>query len=191
MVAKKNRTGMTFGSLTVIKEAGSNKEGRALWLCRCSCGETRIALGKDLGVKTTRCPKKCVLTEDLSGKQFGNLVVLKQEGSDKHGFRRFRCKCVTPLKDLQDDRLESQAINPEGFCGNEILINAVGLKQNFKNSDNRKIPKSCFKCSRILWGNFKRRSNPKEDLTGQIFGRLTAIRSFFKISNQGLYKNRR
>ncbi len=188
MVAKKNLVGMKFGSLTVIKEVGSNKDGRALWLCRCNCGEERIAPGKDLGKKVTRCPKKCILTEDLTGKRFGNLLVIKQEGSDKHGFRQFRCRCMTPLKDLQDDRLENQALVLEGHCGTEILINAVGLKQSFKNSKKRKIPKSCFECSRILWGSLKRKSNPKEDLTGQTFGKLTAIRSLFKISNQGAYK---
>lgn len=179
---------MIFGSLTVIKEAGSNKEGRSLWLCRCNCGETRIALGKDLGKKTTRCPKKCILTDDLSGKRIGNLIVLQQEGSDKHGFRRFRCKCVTPLKDLQSDMPEKPTVGIEAYCGNEILINAVGLKQNFKNPNKRKIPKSCFKCSRILWGNLKKKSNPNKDLIGQTFGRLTVIRSFVKMSSRELYK---
>ncbi len=78
MVAKKNLIGMKFGSLTVIKEVGSNKDGRALWLCRCDCGEERIAAGKDLEKKVTRCPKKCILTEDMTGKRIGNLLVLRQ-----------------------------------------------------------------------------------------------------------------
>lgn len=39
-------TGLTFGRLTVIHRAGSNKDGRALWLCRCVCGKTDIKNGK-------------------------------------------------------------------------------------------------------------------------------------------------
>ena len=180
MVAKKNILGMKFGSLTAIQEAGRNKNGRALWLCRCDCGEERIASGKDLGKKVTRCPKKCVLTEDLTGKMFGNLLVLQQEGSDKHGFRRFRCRCMTPLKAIENDRDENTFSDREGICGAELLINAIAIKQDLKNGRERKVPKSCMRCSRILWGKDLRKRNPMEDLSGQTFGRLTAIRPLFR-----------
>ncbi|NGX26787.1 MAG: hypothetical protein K940chlam6_00712 [Chlamydiae bacterium] len=182
MVAKKNLLGMKFGSLTVIQEAESNKDGRARWVCQCQCGEKRIATGKDLGKKVTRCPKKCILTNDFSGQRIGNMLVLKQEGSDKHGFRRYRCRCVTPLRDLQDNRLPTEKISKSGYCNTEILINAVGLKQSLKAQNQRKVPKSCLKCSRILWGKIWRESNPMEDLTGQTFGRLTTVKRMIQVS---------
>lgn len=186
MVAKKNLIGMKFGSLTVIREAGSNKDGRALWLCRCVCGEERMVLGKDLGKKVTRCLKKCILTEDLTGQRIGNLLVLGQEGSDKHGFRRFRCRCLTSLAAIANDREENNHLTQSGYCGNEILINAVGLKQSLKFPERRKIPKCCERCSRILAGKLRRENNPMEDLTGQTFGRLTAVRRLFR--GEGTYK---
>lgn len=31
-------TGQTFGRLTVVRDAGSDRNGRSLWLCRCTCG---------------------------------------------------------------------------------------------------------------------------------------------------------
>jgi hypothetical protein len=34
-------TGQTFNRLTVIEEAGKNKRGEALWLCKCSCQEEK------------------------------------------------------------------------------------------------------------------------------------------------------
>ena len=34
----KDLTGQTFGRLKVLERAGSNKDGRALWLCKCDCG---------------------------------------------------------------------------------------------------------------------------------------------------------
>ncbi len=38
MAALIDITGRTFGRLAVIKEDGRDKESKALWLCRCSCG---------------------------------------------------------------------------------------------------------------------------------------------------------
>ena len=39
-------TGREFGRLRVIRRAGSNKDGRATWLCICECGEITIKTGK-------------------------------------------------------------------------------------------------------------------------------------------------
>lgn len=46
-------TGKKFGRLTVIKRCGSNKNRRALWLCQCDCGNTKIILGNSLLSKST------------------------------------------------------------------------------------------------------------------------------------------
>ena len=49
-------TGKKFGKLTVVKRNGSNKNGRALWLCECDCGNTKIVSGNSLLTKlTTSC----------------------------------------------------------------------------------------------------------------------------------------
>lgn len=42
----KDLTGQKFGRLTVIRRAGSNNSGRALWLCSCECGNDSIKVGK-------------------------------------------------------------------------------------------------------------------------------------------------
>lgn len=42
----KDLIGLRFGRLTVIERAGSNKDGRALWLCECDCGKRDIKTGK-------------------------------------------------------------------------------------------------------------------------------------------------
>lgn len=42
----KDLTGKKFGRLTVIERAGSNKDGRATWLCQCVCGNTSVKIGK-------------------------------------------------------------------------------------------------------------------------------------------------
>ena len=41
-------TGQRFGRLTVINRAGSNNQGRAMWLCLCDCGNTSRVKGTNL-----------------------------------------------------------------------------------------------------------------------------------------------
>lgn len=41
-------TGQTFGKLTVVDRAGTTPRGNALWLCRCTCGNTTSAMGTSL-----------------------------------------------------------------------------------------------------------------------------------------------
>jgi hypothetical protein len=43
-----------------------------------------------------------------------------------------------------------------------------------------------MRCSRILWGKDIRKRHPMENLTGQTFGRLTAVRKLFR--GKGTYK---
>lgn len=44
----KDLTGEKFGRLKVIKYNGSNKNGRALWLCQCDCGNTKTIIASSL-----------------------------------------------------------------------------------------------------------------------------------------------
>ena len=52
-----NLAGKRFGMLTVIKRASQNgKQGEPKWLCRCDCGNTAIAYGRQLREgKTKSC----------------------------------------------------------------------------------------------------------------------------------------
>lgn len=47
-------TGQKFGRLTVLSQAGSNDEGKALWTCVCDCGNTVTVIGKALRSRTTK-----------------------------------------------------------------------------------------------------------------------------------------
>lgn len=44
----KDLIGQKFGRWTVIARSENNKENRAMWLCRCECGNEKIVVGKDL-----------------------------------------------------------------------------------------------------------------------------------------------
>lgn len=47
-------SGQVFGKLTVLKREGSDKEGKALWLCKCECGKETLTTGKRLRKGTTK-----------------------------------------------------------------------------------------------------------------------------------------
>ena len=47
-------TGQRFNRWTVLKEAGRNKSGGAVWLCRCDCGIERVVDGRSLRSGTSK-----------------------------------------------------------------------------------------------------------------------------------------
>lgn len=47
--------GIVFGELTVIRRNGSNKQNRAMWLCKCSCGKEKTIASHDLKHGTVSC----------------------------------------------------------------------------------------------------------------------------------------
>ena len=66
----KNLIGQTFGELTVIKRVENNKDGRARWLCKCSCGNEKITTGKLLlrgDTKSCGCVKRNLNQYEFDG----------------------------------------------------------------------------------------------------------------------------
>ena len=55
MSEKKDLIGLRFMHLLVLEEAGSDKNGRAMWLCKCDCGNEKISTTKYLGKGTSSC----------------------------------------------------------------------------------------------------------------------------------------
>lgn len=47
-------TGQTFGRLTALERAGTSPDRKARWLCRCACGNTVVAVGKEMRNGHTR-----------------------------------------------------------------------------------------------------------------------------------------
>lgn len=141
-------TGQRFGNLVVIERAENNKRGNTQWLCRCDCGNEKVALGSDLNRgRTTTCGcslnkkgKPSKNRKNLVGQKFGKLTVISlNEEESKNGILIWNCKCE---------------------CGN--LFKARG--GNLKNGK----AKHCG-CSKSEFpNNFK-------DLTGQRYGRLVVI----------------
>lgn len=109
-----DETGNRYGRLTVISrnfDPELQKDGRAMWLCHCDCGNDVVVAGRllrnghtkscgclaidmarELGTRTGPINGGAQF-KDLTGQQFGSLTVITREGSDAAGQALWRCKC--------------------------------------------------------------------------------------------------
>ena len=106
-MALKNEIGNTYGYLTVIERAENTKEGRAMWKCKCKCGNETIVLGKHLrsgNTKSCGCYQRERAAQanmdrvgSLVGQKFGKLTVVCENGFVTHASgkrsRIYYCEC--------------------------------------------------------------------------------------------------
>lgn len=104
--------GQRFGKLVVIEDSGERKATSILWRCKCDCGGEilvkRHQLTSDCITSCGCIPKKRTVfvgAEDLTGRQFGELKVLRRVENDKNNKVCWLCQCscgnlhtVTALK---------------------------------------------------------------------------------------------
>lgn len=91
-------TGKKFGRLTVTRRNGSDKRKRAMWLCKCGCGNKITVRGTDLTngkTKSCGCLRKDFPNNfhDLTGQRFHRLLVLERAENDKTGHTIWKCQC--------------------------------------------------------------------------------------------------
>jgi hypothetical protein len=95
-----------FGRLTVVARVGSDRRGRAAWLCQCACGNQVTVIGKNLingNTKSCGCYSRERSAEThfvgLTDRQFGRLKVIEQGGwhtyaSGSNREAKWRCRCA-------------------------------------------------------------------------------------------------
>ena len=85
--------GQKFGKLTVESSAGTNKWKHRLWECKCDCGNIVIVDTSRLrNGHTKSCGCLHPKAEDLTGKRFGKLTVVKKIGR-KNRSNYWQCHC--------------------------------------------------------------------------------------------------
>jgi hypothetical protein len=90
----KNLEGQFFGKLTALKNLGAPGKYRYdRWSCLCNCGKVIITSSYNL---LTGRSKSCGMNhaEDLVGKNFGKLTVIKENHKNKNGERYWLCQCT-------------------------------------------------------------------------------------------------
>ena len=97
-----NETGKIYGELTVLQRANS-KNGKAAWLCQCSCGNQIVVRGDSLrrgyniscGCKAAERMKKVGQNNalDISGQRFGKLIAIRRVGTAEYNGALWECQC--------------------------------------------------------------------------------------------------
>ena len=101
-------TGKRFGRLVAIEPTNKRQGGSIVWKCKCDCGKQAEVLNQNL-IKGFTKSCGCAISEDLTGKRFGRLVVVGFSGKlyDCTKEKLWNCKCD---------------------CGNDCIVNTRALK---------------------------------------------------------------
>ena len=67
-------TGRRFGRWTVIARGGNNRHRKAMWLCRCDCGNECVVDGRDL---RNGHSKSCGVAKRLTPAQVAEIRALR------------------------------------------------------------------------------------------------------------------
>lgn len=146
----KDLVGMTFGRLTVLERSGKNKWGNITWLCRCSCPESNLKVISG-GILLRGDTKSCGCLSQESRSAIRKIRLLPGQKFGR----------LTIIGEEGNGRSGDVMWRCRCEDDNEIVVAASSLTTG--------NTKSCG-CL-----NFETRSRIQHDLTGQTFGRLTAI----------------
>lgn len=135
--------GSKFGSWEALAYLGPDKSGKARWLCRCACGVERSLQAHALRHgKTMKCRSCAAFGEDVTGRTFGDLVVLGRLGErtsgSGHHYWLCRCSCGREVKAVRGNLLS----------GNTTRCIWCRARRRRKRTD----------CSRVLPGWWLRRT---------------------------------
>jgi hypothetical protein len=133
---KTNLVGRRFGRLVAISCEGT-VNGSTRWKCMCDCGNEHILFYSNLVGGSTKSCGKCPL-DDLLGKRFSSLLVIKRSISKKNR-ARWICQCD---------------------CGKTIVVTGTSLRNGHCKSCGCRyqlglIPKNETTLVRSLWGTYK------------------------------------
>ena len=115
----KDLVGMKFNRLTIVERAENNKNGQAMWVCKCECGNYITAFASNIvrGItKSCGCysvevkKSRCI---DITDKRFGRLLVIRR--IEKNDSIRTHWECICD-------------------CGNITVVAVESLKRGLTNS---------------------------------------------------------
>lgn len=147
----KDHSGEKYGMLTVIERTDQKCGSGYMWRCKCDCGNYKLALIANMKEgRTISCG--CQHTNDITGKRYGRLTVVKRWESLPSGHSKWLCVCdCGKTKIVEDSNLKhSDKIS----CG-------CWRKELYK--ENAKYRGESHNTLYIIWASMIRRcTNPKE-----------------------------
>lgn len=190
---RKDLTGKRFGRLTVIERVYSkskrNGEMRAMWHCKCDCGNERDILGSNLMRGLTKSCG-CLHNEelgnrriiDLTGKRFGRLVVIgRADNKGKETYWKCKCDCGS-IKEINGNRLRNGRTKS---CG--CLKRNIKFDSSVQNNSNLTHGKSKTRLYRIYQKMKRRCYRPEEKYYENYGGRGIDICDEWREDFQAFY----
>ena len=162
----KDLTGLKFGRLTVLEQAGRESCGGVLWKCLCECGSEAVVSSGNLqrgNTSSCGCLQRELIskrtTKDLSGCRFGRLTVLKRLSGIGEDKVMWLCQCD---------------------CGNQVAVHGGRLTSGNTRScgclqqDIRSAAHKKHGCRKdrlyAVWKNMRSRCNNKNSNTYKDYG---------------------
>ena len=179
MAKAKDLTDMKFGRLTVIERAGTDKFRRALWLCKCDCGNEKILPGGNLtSGHTTSCGcynreiSKEKNTMNLIGEKFGRLTVIEKAGTTKAKKALWICQCecgnitqpIVGSNLINGNTISCGCLQKEGLC--ERSKQQIGERNPYWKGGITPISKHLRGCTKQWDKNVRQTYDKKCALTG-------------------------
>jgi hypothetical protein len=172
-------TGRKINEWTVLRF--DRYDGNHFWICECSCGAIKSV---SRGSLMNGMSKSCGHSENLAGKRFGRLLVLKLYDSRKHK-RRWECVCDCGNKTVVYSR--SLLSGKTRSCGCFQIENSSRIISNTR--QNRKGKKShkwffydgseivfCDSSYEVIFWNYARRNGIKIQYSPKIFKLMDGMR---------------
>lgn len=111
---REDLTGQRFGKLVVLDYDHTDDHGETFWKCKCDCGNLTTIRRQSLrSGSTISCGCSKHEPENITGKRFGRLTVVKFAGRDGECKAKWLCHCD---------------------CGNELVVDAWNLKSGHTKS---------------------------------------------------------
>lgn len=86
-------TGKIYGTLTVIGRARNGAGRKVRWHCRCECGRKTTTHATDLRTGHTKSCATCSKLDDLTGRKFGRLTILRRGPDNFQDEIQWLCRC--------------------------------------------------------------------------------------------------
>ena len=175
----KNRVGLIYGMLTVIKRHGVNTSNHVTWECLCECGKKTIVTGNNLksgGTKSCGClkdnPPKNII--DIVGDKYGRLTVLSESKRENNiAYWDCLCECgnktIATTGKLRSGHKKSCGCLKSEAARDNAYKNLAGKK---KISENGSLPKRKAKDGYV---KIHDREHPRSDKGGFVFEHIKVM----------------
>ena len=193
-------TGRKFGRLTALEPTEERSGGTRVWKCRCDCGNITYAAEKKLvsGMNTGCGCRRGTVPKDITGQRFGKLTAVRRLEEKAGSSYKWLCRCdcggekTAGLGSLVSGQVRSCGCEKQTRELRDITGETFGRLTVLERMDEAQQYGSRWLCrcscggiktttySKLVSGHVKscgclRGAPPKKDITGQRFGKLTAL----------------